>query len=146
MFRRQIALDAGGFRSDIYNFVDLDIWLRLMLRSRVCFVPKKLSVRYHSFSTESARNWVSERDFLDRLRILTWMVVDPASPLDIRMLAGFWWQIAWLRISARTALHGPDRRTRMKTLMVAPVRELATARSFLRCITKSDETAGVRDD
>ncbi|OBJ54023.1 glycosyltransferase, partial [Mycobacterium sp. 1423905.2] len=40
MFRRQLALEAGGFRADIYQLVDVDFWSRLMLRSVVCFVPE----------------------------------------------------------------------------------------------------------
>jgi len=32
MFRRQLALDAGGFRTDIFQLVDVDFWMRLMLR------------------------------------------------------------------------------------------------------------------
>lgn len=53
MFRRQLALDAGGFRTDIYQLVDVDFWLRLMLRSAVCFVPHELSVRRHTAATET---------------------------------------------------------------------------------------------
>ena len=40
MFRHRLALDAGGFRNDIYQLVDLDLWDRLMLRSTVCLFLK----------------------------------------------------------------------------------------------------------
>ncbi len=61
MFRRRVALEAGGFRDDIYQLVDLDFWLRLMLRSEVCFVPQELSVRSHTAATETTRNLSSRR-------------------------------------------------------------------------------------
>ena len=56
MFRRRLAVDVGCFREDIYQLVDLDLWLRLMLRSAVRFVPQQLSVRSQTPGTESIRN------------------------------------------------------------------------------------------
>ncbi|WP_156747848.1 glycosyltransferase, partial [Mycobacterium sp. E3198] len=61
MFRRRLALDAGGFRTDIYQLVDLDFWWRLMLRSTVCFVPRELSVRSHMKGTETTHVMASRR-------------------------------------------------------------------------------------
>ena len=61
MFRRRLALDAGGFRDDIYQLVDLDLWLRLLLRSAACFVPQELSVRCHTASTGTAHNLTTQR-------------------------------------------------------------------------------------
>lgn len=128
MFRRRLALDAGGFRNDIYQFVDLDLWLRLMLRSAVCFVPEELSVRHHTTATESSRNWTIGRDWLDRLRVLTWLIVDPASPTITRIIAGVWWLRTWPMLSVSVAVHGPHRWLRLKTLLLAPFREFAHAR------------------
>lgn len=71
MFRRQLALEAGGLRDDVYQTVDLDFWLRLMLRSTVCFVPQELSVRHHTANTESANITKAQRHWLDQLRIVT---------------------------------------------------------------------------
>lgn len=65
MFRRQLALDAGGFRTDIYQLVDVDFWLRLMLRSAVCFVPHELSVRRHTAATETTRVMATRRNVLE---------------------------------------------------------------------------------
>lgn len=87
MFRRQLALDAGGFRTDIYQLVDVDFWLRLMLRSAVCFVPHELSVRRHTAATETTRVMATRRNVLDRQRILTWLIVDPLSPNSVRSAA-----------------------------------------------------------
>lgn len=130
MFRRQLALAAGGLREDIYQLVDVDFWFRLMLRSEVCFVPDELSVRTQSLDTESVRNATTGRSWLDHLRVLTWLIVDPASTRAIRLCAAAWWPIVWLELQLRTALLGPQRWSRLKTLARAPVREFAHARQL----------------
>lgn len=130
MFRRQLALEAGGLRDDVYQTVDLDFWLRLMLRSAVCFVPQELSVRHHTGSTESANITKAHRHWLDQLRILTWMIVDPASTGAVRVAATAWWLIAWLGLLLKVAFFGPQRFSRLKTLLRAPVYEFTRARRF----------------
>jgi glycosyltransferase involved in cell wall biosynthesis len=128
MFRRRLALDAGGFRNDIYQLVDLDLWLRLMLRSAVCFVPQELSVRSHTAATETLRIMKTRQNWTDHLRILTWLIVDPASPTVIRIIAGVWWLLAWLALPLRVVVFGPHRWLRLRALVLAPVREFAHAR------------------
>jgi glycosyltransferase involved in cell wall biosynthesis len=130
MFRRQLALDAGGFRGDIYQLVDLDFWYRLMVRSMVCFLPQELSVRTHMASNESMRIVKAGRNWLDQLRILTWLIVDPASSTPIRVLGAVWWSITWLGLPFRVLAFGPDRLSRLKTLARAPVSEFALARRW----------------
>jgi glycosyltransferase involved in cell wall biosynthesis len=128
MFRRQLALAVGGLRDDIYQLVDVDFWLRLMLRSAACFVPHELSVRTQSAGTESVRNAKTGRSWLDHLRILTWLMVDPASTRAIRTFAAAWWLLVWLALYLQVALFGPHRWSRLKTLARAPVQEFAHAR------------------
>jgi glycosyltransferase involved in cell wall biosynthesis len=128
MFRRQLALDVGGLRDDIYQLVDVDFWLRLMLRSAVCFVPQVLSVRTQSVGTESVRNAKTRRNWLDQLRVLTWLIVDPASTTVIRIMARAWWLLIWLALYLGVAALGPQRWSRLKTLAQAPVKEFANAR------------------
>lgn len=128
MFRRQLALAVGGLRDDIYQLVDVDFWFRLMLRSTVCFVPHELSVRSQSVNTESVRNRKTGRSWLDHLRILTWLTVDPASTRAIRMSAAAWWLYVWFALHLQVALFGPQRWSRLKTLARAPVQEFAHAR------------------
>jgi len=128
MFRRRLALDAGGFRNDIYQLVDLDFWLRLMLRSTVCFVPQELSVRCHMKGTETTHVMTTRRYVLDQLRILSWLAVDPVSPRSIRILARLWWFPAWLALVVEIAVFGPQRRLHLKTLALAPFREYSYAR------------------
>ncbi|OBK44996.1 glycosyltransferase family 2 protein [Mycobacterium kubicae] len=128
MFRRQLALAAGGFRTDIYQLVDLDLWYRLMVRSTVCFIPQELSVRTHTASTESMRIVKAGRNWLDQLRILTWLTVDPASPMAIRVVAGVRWLLTWLVTASQVAAFGPERRQRLRTLLRSPKREFVEAR------------------
>jgi glycosyltransferase involved in cell wall biosynthesis len=127
MIRRRIALDAGGFRPDIYNLVDLDLWLRVMLRSAVCFAPHAQSVRHHTAWTASTRNAASQRDWLDRLRVLTWIIVDPASTPIIRIMAGMWWFQAWMGLAVRVAKYGPTRWRRIGKLCLVPLLEFIHA-------------------
>jgi len=127
MFRRQLALDAGGFRDDIYQLVDLDMWLRLMLRSEVCFVPQELSVRSHTVASETKHVMKTRRYWLDHLRILTWLIVDPAAPTSIRAIARLWWLPVWLQLPLMAVL-GPQRWIRLKTAILAPSREFGHAR------------------
>ncbi|WP_293044748.1 glycosyltransferase family 2 protein [Mycobacterium sp.] len=136
MFRRRVALDAGGLRDDIYQTVDLDFWLRLMLRSAVDFVPQELSVRHHTASTESANITKAHRHWLDQLRILTWMVVDPASTVAVRAAALPWWLLAWLGLLLKVTVFGPQRSSRLKTLLAAPAGEFRRARRFRATLTR----------
>lgn len=130
MFRRQLALDVGCLRDDVYQLVDLDFWYRLMLRSAVRFVPQKLSVRTHTGGTVSVSNVRTRRNWLDHLRILTWLIVDPASTTEIRVLARVYWVITWLAVPLGVILYGPQRWLRLKTLARAPITEFARARQL----------------
>lgn len=130
MFRRQLALDVGCLRDDIYQLVDIDFWFRLMLRSSVRFVPQELSVRTQSAGTESVRNAKSRRGWGDQLRILTWLIVDPASTTAIRIYATAWWLPVWLALHLQVTVFGPERWSRLKTLAGAPLHEFARARRF----------------
>lgn len=130
MFRRQLALDAGGFRTDIFQLVDVDFWMRLMLRSAVRFVPQELSVRSHTTATATTRLMASRRNLLDQQRVLTWMVVDPMSPMRVRIAAALWWIPAWLALLIEVASFGPQRRLHVKTLALAPFGEFRRARQM----------------
>lgn len=137
MFRRRLALSAGGLRDDVYQTVDLDFWLRLMLRGAVCFVPQELSVRHHTATTESANITKAHRHWLDQLRILTWMIMDPASTGLVRAAATPWWLLAWLGQLIRVTLSGPQRYLRLKTLFAAPFSEFVRARRFRAALPRS---------
>ncbi|PJE19006.1 MAG: hypothetical protein CK429_01445 [Mycobacterium sp.] len=131
MFRRQLGLAVGGFRDDVYQLVDLDFWLRLMLRCTVAFVPQELSVRSHTAATESARNLSMRRYWLDQLRILTWLTMDPSAPAGTRIIASLWWLPAWLSL-LQAVLWGPERWYCFRTFCLAPLREFSRARQLRR--------------
>lgn len=128
MFRRALAIEAGGFRDDVYLLVDLEFWLRLMLRTAVCFVPQELSVRSHSSTTATSRIVSDRRSWLDNLHVLTWLTQDPAAPASVRLLAALWWLPRWVGAALDVVVWGPDRRSRMATLALAPWREYSRAR------------------
>ncbi|MGY4648824.1 glycosyltransferase family 2 protein [Mycobacterium sp. URHB0021] len=130
MFRRQLAIDAGRFREDIYQLLDLDLWLRLMVRSTVCFLPREYSVRGHTADTETARNAATKRDWLDQLRVITTLVVDPAAPTVIRAISLAWWLPMWVRAMIQSVAYGPQRLLRLKAAAAAPFREFGRARSI----------------
>jgi glycosyltransferase involved in cell wall biosynthesis len=142
MFRRQLALDAGQCRSDVYQLVDLDLWLRLMLRSNVCFHPRELSVHSYTAHTATACIVGARKDWLDRLRILTWLTTDPASPTTVRSRARIWWRIIWLRTILECAVLGPSRWTRVKYLGSARIHESEAARRFLLSEVNAPAVAG----
>jgi glycosyltransferase involved in cell wall biosynthesis len=141
MFRRQLGLDVGGLRDDIYQLVDLDFWLRLMLRCDVCFVRQKLSVRVHSVGTTTLSIVKARRNWLDHLRILTWLIVDPASPTVVRAGARVWWVLKWAVMCLGVALFGPERRPRLKILADARVTEFAKARQLAEKLVTSEQAA-----
>ncbi|BCO47478.1 hypothetical protein MINTM002_31520 [Mycobacterium intracellulare] len=122
MFRRQLAVDVGGLRADIAHLADMDLWLRLLLRSAACFVPKELSVRHHTAFT--AEDLAERAWWLDRLHLLTWMVMDPASFARIRIIAATWWLPVWLLRALEVLVYGPNRWSRAKTLAATPYCEL----------------------
>jgi hypothetical protein len=132
MFRRQLALDAGRFRDDIYQLLDLDLWLRLMLRQSASFVPREQSVRSHTAATATVSNRKLRRDWLDQLRVITSMVVDPAAPPVVRVLSSLWWVPTWFRVGLENVAMGPERYARLKAWAAAPVREFSTARTFFK--------------
>jgi hypothetical protein len=128
MFRRSIAEEAGGFHTDCLD--ELELWLRLLLRGSVGFIPEPLAVRNHKTITDEV--WKLAPWWLDQLRILTWMIVDPASPPHIRIVSALWWPVAWLGRVVYFGIKGPERRSRLKILALEPVREASRARRLRR--------------
>ena len=130
MFRRRLALDTGGMRAECSDEVEL--WLRLLLRSAAGFVPEELSVRHHKMITDDV--WASCPWWLNQLKILTWMIMDPESPPDVRIIAGMWWPLAWLGRAVYFGIKGPDRWSRLKILALEPFREFSHARRLRRSL------------
>jgi glycosyltransferase involved in cell wall biosynthesis len=133
MFSRTLALEAGLFRDDIYQALDLDLWLRLMVRSRVCFHSEALSIRNHTSATETERNKSSGRAWLDQLRVLSTLAVDPEAPRSLRAINSLWWVAIWLRVVVESVAFGPSRSTRLKLALKAPICEFSRAREVFDC-------------
>ena len=85
-------------------------------------------MRSHMTGTETTRVMTTRRYLLDQLRILSWLAVDPVSPRSIRIPARLWWYPAWLALVVEIGAFGPQRRSHLKTLALAPFREFSHAR------------------
>jgi glycosyltransferase involved in cell wall biosynthesis len=70
MVRRSAFVKAGGFHRGIYQFVDMDMWLRILLHVDAGWVSQKVSTRTVHPDTATVRNVAARRDLLDRL----WMI------------------------------------------------------------------------
>ena len=70
------------------------------------------------------------RNWLDHLRILTWLIVDPLSPTVVRATARVWWVLKWAAMCLGVAVLGPERRSRLKLLADARVTEFTRARQL----------------
>jgi hypothetical protein len=72
----------------------------------------------------------ARRNWLDHLRILTWLIVDPASPNVVRVAARVLWVLKWVAMCLLVAVFGPERGARLKILADARVTEFARARAL----------------
>ena len=90
MFRRVRALAAGGFRDDLAQVFDIDMWVHLIAGGRVVFVDEEYSVRHHDGDTLSSANRKADRDWLDHTRMLWGVAMDPELPPRARLYAGLW--------------------------------------------------------
>lgn len=90
MFRRDRALTVGGFRSDLAQVFDADLWLHLSAGHRIAFVDRALSIRHHGLDTLSEDNRRERRSWLDHTRVLWGVLSDPQMPRRSRVFAGLW--------------------------------------------------------
>jgi hypothetical protein len=87
-------------------------------------------MRTHTAAKATTKVMNTRRYRLDQLRILTWLTVDPAAPVAIKILAAAWWLPAWMLLSLEAAVFGLQRWFRLKTSALAPVREFGRAHRF----------------
>jgi glycosyltransferase involved in cell wall biosynthesis len=79
------ALDGGRlFSSRVHQTLDLDLWLRIMLRHRVGFVSRPLCVYRHHNRSTTVTNRRMARAWLDRLWILEGLLREPSLRPDER--------------------------------------------------------------
>ncbi|MFC7449651.1 glycosyltransferase family 2 protein [Rhodococcus daqingensis] len=128
MVRRSTAVEVGGLDEGLYQLVDMDLWMRIMQRSTVSWSPDELSIRFHHAASESFVNAVHNKDWLDRYRVLSKVVVDRSLPLSVRASGFGWWWLVWADLLLASVVRGPDRASRAKLLLGSPRRELRRAR------------------
>jgi hypothetical protein len=62
MLRRRVALDAGGFRTDMPRAEDLDLWIRILERGSALTIPR-VTALYHrhadQVSIDAAQMWAA---------------------------------------------------------------------------------------
>jgi glycosyltransferase involved in cell wall biosynthesis len=79
------ALDGGRlFSGRVHQTLDLDLWLRIMLRHRVGFVSRPLCVYRHHNRSTTVTNRRMARAWLDRLWILEGLLREPSLRPDER--------------------------------------------------------------
>lgn len=129
MFRRDAALRVGGFRADLAQIVDLDLWLQLSAGHQIAFVNRELSVRHHGDATLSELNRRERRDWIDQPRVLFGVLGSPFMPARARLYAGLWLVNMYPRtmFDAVFVRHG-SRVPRFRDAAALPAREIARSR------------------
>ena len=121
MFRRSAAIRVGGFRDDLYQALDMDLWMKILVDSDAGFHPVGLSTRNHHDGSATKDNDALERQWLDRMRMLSGMAVDSRAPRQVRAISIRWWILVWLDRILYTVVRGPDRTHRLAILCTAPI-------------------------
>lgn len=133
MFRRADALRAGGFREDLAQIFDVDLWIHLSAGRRVAFVDQELSVRHDSTSTLSAANRADGKGWLDHTRVLWGVAMNDRIPSRARLFASLWLAVAQPS-SAVDAVRGTegDRLGRLSDVMILPFTEIERRKRLQR--------------
>ncbi|MGU3291434.1 glycosyltransferase family 2 protein [Williamsia sp. M5A3_1d] len=125
MFARDRALQVGGFRDDLVQIFDFDLWLRVSSGRRIAYCDAPQSVRHHDENTLSALNVREKREWLDHTRFLWATVVDTRMPAGARLYGAIW--LIWCYpTSLGDAVRGPRgiRLTRLRQVCAVPFAEL----------------------
>lgn len=117
MFRRAGALEVGGFRGDLPELSDIDLWVRMSTVGKVAFVDEPLSVRHYEPGNLSQYNRENNLAWLDHTRLLWSIAFSARMPSRTRLLALIW-LIPCQGISIVEALL-PGRTSRRKRLLSA---------------------------
>ncbi|GAA2061196.1 glycosyltransferase [Williamsia deligens] len=143
MFRRHRALDAGGFRDDLAQTFDIDLWVHLIAGGRVVFVDEELSVRHHDGDTLSAANRRADRDWLDHTRMLWGVAMDGRIPARARVYAGLWLTTCH-PTSVIDALRSPagTRLGRLADVAVLPLTEIERRRRVAGSAARTPQEVG----
>ena len=78
MASRACLEDVGLFNPRLRQIADLDLWLRIMLRYRIGYIDRPLSIYRHHSASVTATNSRLARDWLDRLWLLEGLAAEPS--------------------------------------------------------------------
>lgn len=89
LFRRQAALEAGGFREDVHVIQDYALWLRLAAHAPVRFVDREtVIVRWHGDNASQRGARTSERRRRDMIHVFEHLLSREGEALRARGLEG----------------------------------------------------------
>lgn len=91
---RECLVETGLFNPRLRQVMDLELWLRVMVRRPIGFVDRVLSTYFHHGESITGDNARLGRDWLDRVWLLEGLLREPVSPSERT-------QIARLRSRAR---------------------------------------------
>ena len=98
MLRRRVLMETGLFNTRLRQITDLEMWLRVMVRTRVGFVRKPLATFLVHGSNTTTRNRRSGADWLDRVYLFEGLRSDPVAAPRVNI-------VAW-RLRGRAARDG----------------------------------------
>lgn len=86
MYRRDLVLAVGGYHSAFRHCEDLDLWLRLISRTRICSLPEEL-IRYRHYEEQVSSRHSTEQQIGAAVARLAWRErqegrPDPTEHLD----------------------------------------------------------------
>ncbi|WP_299569847.1 glycosyltransferase [uncultured Williamsia sp.] len=131
MIRLSDARDVGGFRTELAQTFDLDLWLRLSVGRRVAFVDREVCVRHDDGNTLSAHNERSGRGWLDHTRLMWGLAVDPGVTTRARRYAAVWLLLAQPPTIGRAA-RGASRWSRVLDVIALPFTEIERTKRITR--------------
>ena len=86
MYRRELVLSVGGYHGAFRHCEDLDLWLRLASRTRLCSIPERL-IRYRHYSDQVSSRHATEQQVGAAVAVLAYQErkagrPDPTETLD----------------------------------------------------------------
>ena len=130
MIDRSVAVGVGGFREDIHQLTDIDLWVRMATRRRVGFTDEEWSVRHAVGETLSNDYIRSRRGWLDWFTMIWGVILRPTTPRGTRAIMAAWLPIGYLVTFLQIAIPGlPSRAGAVRDVLALPMRESRRIRS-----------------
>lgn len=93
MFKRDAGMSLGGFRPQLLQLLDIDLWLRLMALGNVGWLDTPQAVRHQHGGTASAMNRASGLALLDCAHVYAGLSSNPKLPAALRLKALWRWTV-----------------------------------------------------